>query len=102
MLEKYNTTLEDLQAKGINHEDFSVEELEEKVKAEFEQQELGQEDISKQDSEEDPENNFALTTSQLLEEAGRVVSEFGTITDEYFGWEFPKFSLVDVDTENGH
>src|SRR5690625_1146590 len=53
MLEKYNTTLEDLQAKGINHEDFSLEELEEKVKAEFEQQELGQEDISKQDSEEE-------------------------------------------------
>lgn len=98
MLESYGLTIEDLQAKGINHEEFSLEELEEKVKAEFVNANSDNHDNNKNDNK--PEDKFALTISQLQEEAHRTLSSFGTIIDEYWGFEWPKYSLVDIDTEN--
>lgn len=96
MLESYNLTVEDLQAKGINHEDFSLEELENKVKTEFTVAD------KQETSETEKVDTFALTGSQLFEEVGREISSFGTITDEYWGFEYPKYSLVDIDTDNKH
>ncbi|MNH66539.1 hypothetical protein D3C73_185720 [compost metagenome] len=91
MLTTYNLTVEDLQAKGINHEDFSLEELEEKVKSEF------------ANTDEDKTNKeqqvFALTGSQLFEEVARELNTFGTI--DFYGYEYPRYGLVDIDTTNG-
>ncbi|MWV44963.1 hypothetical protein GRF59_15175 [Paenibacillus sp. HJL G12] len=96
MLEPYSLTLEDLQAKGINHEDFSLEELEDKVKTEFTVADEGS------PSENKTPNTFTLTGSQLFEEVSREISNFGSIVDEYWGFEYPKYALVDIDTEKSH
>ncbi len=89
MLESYNVSFEDLKAKGINHEDFSLEQLEQKVKTEF----------SKENNQVQS-NTYALTGSQLFEEVSREMVSFGTI--DFYGYEYPRFGLVDIDTENGY
>lgn len=95
MLARYSVTLDELQAKGINHEDFSLEELEEKVKSEFAHT---NEDNKSDDTDEDKQT-FALTGSQLFEEVAREISTFGNV--DFYGYEYPRYALVDVDTENG-
>lgn len=94
MLAKYNLTLEDLQAKEINHEDFSLEDLEEKVKAEFTQVD------DNKDIVDNPADNFSLTVSQLQEEVYRALEDFGTVVDADWGYEYSKYSLADIDTES--
>ena len=94
MLAQYNLTIDDLQAKGINHEDFSLEELEEKVKSNFAQ---SNED-NKSAETDNNKQTFALTSSQLFEEVAREINTFGMV--DFYGYEFPRYALVDVDTEN--
>lgn len=96
MLAKYNLTLEDLQAKEINHEDFSLEDLEEKVKAEFTQVD------DNKDIVDNPADNFSLTISQLQEEVYRALEDFGTVVDADWGYEYSKYSLADIDTESSN
>lgn len=112
MLESYGLTLEDLQAKGIfinpsNHEDFTLEELEEKVKQVFVKQneEEGEEQKGEQkgelwDKPAEAQDKFTLTVSQLQEEVMHELKSFGTIIDEYWGIEYLKYSYVDIDTDN--
>ncbi|MBX4152253.1 hypothetical protein [Paenibacillus lautus] len=95
MLAQYNLTIDELQAKGINHEDFSLEELEEKVKSDFAQTN----EDNKSDVADDDKQTFALTGSQLFEEVAREINSFGMV--DFYGYEFPRYALVDVDTENG-
>ncbi|MBT2759857.1 hypothetical protein [Paenibacillus sp. ISL-20] len=95
MLAQYNLTIDDLQAKGINHEDFSLEELEEKVKSDFAQTN----EDGKSVNADDDKQTFALTGSQLFEEVAREINTFGMV--DFYGYEFPRYALVDVDTENG-
>lgn len=91
MLESYNLKLEDLQAKNINYEKLSLTDLEEIIKSEFNQK-----------TNDKPDDKFALTVTQLQEEAYRSLAEFGEIVDEYWGFSYPKYGLVDIDTENNY
>jgi hypothetical protein len=83
LLEKYSLTLDDLSSKEINHEDFSLEELEVKLQELFEQPK--------------PKQEFTLTSEQLEDELKRELSEIETITEEYWGdvYSYPRFSFVD-------
>lgn len=87
LLEKYNLSLEDLSAKEINHEDYSLEELEVKL----------QEFTKKESQEEVPAdevvNTFSLTSEQLEDELKRILSQ-NTLTDDW-GWEYPAYYFVD-------
>lgn len=108
MLESYGLTLEDLQAGGINHEDYSLEELEELVKEKFASVDDPNNNVDNDDKQTDesstnPEagaTDYSLTVSQLQEEVYRALEGFGVIVDEYWGFEYPKYSLVDIDTDN--
>jgi hypothetical protein len=44
-------------------------------------------------------NKFNLTSIQLFEEANREINNLGNYTDENWGFEIPKYYLVDIDTE---
>lgn len=88
LLQSYSLTMEDLSSKGINHEDFSLEDLEEKLKLEFNKE-------SKVQS-----NTYSLTGSQLFEEVNRELISLGTV--DFYGYEYPRYGLTDIDTENGY
>jgi hypothetical protein len=82
LLDKYSISVEDLTAKEINHEDFSLEDLEVKIQEMFKQ--------------EEPKQEFTLTSEQLEDELKRELAEIETIQDQY--WEdytYPRFSFVD-------
>ncbi len=89
MLQKYNLTVEDLALKDIKVEDFSLEELEEKVKL-FEV-------ISNTTTEtiEDNETvtNFSWSAEQLEDELRRIVSQKKTM--DSWGYECSDFYYVD-------
>lgn len=88
LLKSYELTLENLSEKGINHEDFSLEELEEKLKTEFNQEDKVQ------------SNTYSLTGSQLFEEVNRELISLGTV--DFYGYEYPRYGLTDIDTENSY
>lgn len=73
MLQKYNLTVEDLASKDIKVEEFSLEELEEKVKL-FGDSTL---DVVSTD--------FSLTSEQLEDELRRELAEIETIVEDYYG-----------------
>lgn len=79
LLEKYSLNLEDLTSKEINHDEYSLEELEDKIKEVFTQ------------------NNFTLTSEQLEDELKRELAEIEVIAEEYWGetYSYPRFSFVD-------
>lgn len=82
LLEKYSLTLNDLSSKEIKHEDFSIEELENKIKEVFKK----------------PQNNeFTLTSEQLEDELKRELCEIETITEEWWDeiYTYPRYSFVD-------
>lgn len=107
LLDKYSITLEQLQEKGINYEEYTFEELEEKIKQVFQQEinddksDVDQKDTQKNENEEvqDEQTNFSLTVNQLKEEISRTIYEFEIITDEYLGFSYPRYDLIDIDTE---
>jgi hypothetical protein len=79
MLEKYSVNLEDLTAKDIKHEEYTLEQLEEKVKEVFAMQE------------------FRLTSEQLECELRRELAEIETLQEIYWGeiYTYPRYSYVD-------
>lgn len=83
LLAKYSLTLEDLSSKEIKHEEFSLEDLELKIQEVF--------------KEEEPKEEFTLTSEQLEDELKRELSEVETVTENYWGedYSYPRFSFVD-------
>lgn len=82
LLEKYSLTVEDLSAKEINHEDYSLEELETKIQEVFKQ--------------EEPKQEFTLTSEQLEDELSRELSAIEMIQDTYWeDYSYPRFSFID-------
>jgi hypothetical protein len=82
LLDKYSLTIEDLSAKEINHEEFSLEELESKIQEVFKQ--------------EEPKDEFTLTSEQLEDELKRELGEIETVQDAYWeDYSYPRFSFVD-------
>jgi hypothetical protein len=79
LLEKYSLNLEDLTSKEINHEEYSLDELEDKIKEVF------------------TKNNFTLTSEQLEDELKRELKEIEVITEEYWGetYSYPRFYFID-------
>lgn len=79
LLEKYSITLEDLSAKEIKHEDFSIEELESKIQEVF------------------TEQKFTLTSEQLEGELKHELCEIETITEEWYDevYTYPRYCFVD-------
>lgn len=81
LLAKYSLTLEDLQAKDINHEHFSIEELESKIIEVFKSDET--------------QTDFALTLNQLRDEI-RAELRTKKVTDEW-GYSYSQYWFVDAD-----
>jgi hypothetical protein len=82
LLDKYSLTLEDLTSKEINHEEFSLEDLEVKIQEVF--------------TKEEPVVEFTLTSEQLEDELKRELAEIETIQDQYWeDYSYPRFSFVD-------
>jgi hypothetical protein len=82
LLDKYSLTIEDLSTKEINHEEFSLEELESKIQEVFKQ--------------EEPKDEFTLTSEQLEDELKRELGEIETVQDAYWeDYSYPRFSFVD-------
>jgi uncharacterized protein YoxC len=84
MLAKYNLSIEDLQSKDINHEEFSsIDELEAKIQEVFKQ-------------EEPPVATFTLTSEQLEDELRRELAEIETLSDPYWPeYQYPRYCYVD-------
>jgi hypothetical protein len=82
LLDKYSLTLEDLTSKEINHEEFSLEELESKIQEVFKQ--------------EESKDEFTLTAEQLEDELKRELGEIEIIQDPYWeDYSYPRFNFVD-------
>jgi hypothetical protein len=84
LLEKYSLTLEDLTSKEINHEEYSLEDLETKIQEVF--------------KEEEPVVEFALTAEQLEDELKRGLCMMETIQEEWWDevYSYPRYSYVDA------
>jgi hypothetical protein len=81
LLEKYSLTLEDLSSKEINHEEFSLEELEVKIQEVF---------------KNEPSKEFTLTAEQLEDELKRELCGIETMQDPYWeDYKYPRYSFVD-------
>lgn len=103
MLEQFSLSQEDAQAKGIDLEAISLEDLEAKLnefsKADQEDApEHEEEDAPNDDETPKPSDSFALTAGQLREEIGAELSKF-TVATEY--GEYPKYWLKDYMPEDG-
>lgn len=84
LLQKYSLTEDTLKEKGINLEEFSLEELEVKFK---ELTKVSDEPVS------EPEKDFALVASQLKDEIrGELYKEF---TEDEWGYKSRKYWYVD-------
>lgn len=81
LLAKYSLTIEDLQAKEINYENVSIEELESKIIEVF--------------KSDNGQTDFALTLNQLRDEI-RAELRSKKITDE-FGYSYSQYWFVDAD-----
>jgi outer membrane murein-binding lipoprotein Lpp len=104
LLKKYNLTLEDLAAKKINHEEFSLEDLENKIKEAFEIEEDAQEIVSPNESSKDDassetdgsQTQFALTSEQLKMELQRRIYDMEKIKSRYDEtYEYPRYYYID-------
>jgi hypothetical protein len=84
MLEQYSLTLDDLKEKEIDHEQFSLEELENKVKETFK-------------SKEDIQTDFALTYGQLRDEIRAEL--YKEKTADSWGYHYSRYWFVDFDDE---
>lgn len=94
LLKKYSLTKEQIQEKGITDEQFeqfSIEELEEKLKEFTAESEGGN---SKTKSKTEP-TNFALTANQLKDELRAELRKIKAIDD--WGWEWSRYWYVDHD-----
>jgi hypothetical protein len=88
LLEKYSLTLEDLTSKEINHEEFSLEELETKIQEVFKEEEPAVE----------PVVEFTLTAEQMEDELKRGLCMMETIQEEWWDevYSYPRYSYVDA------
>ena len=85
LLEKYSLTVEDLAKKEINIDEYSVEELEVKLK-EFS-------DNGNPDGDNSPNEKFTLTGEQFRTELKNEIRK-EKIQDDW-GWEYSRYSYVD-------
>lgn len=91
LLQKYSITVEQLQEKEIDIEQFSVEDLEEKIKELFSTNEP-----DNTNTDNNPDNtNFALTAMQLKSEIRAELRKV-KVTDSW-GYEWSKYWYVDHD-----
>nr|WP_156736245.1 hypothetical protein [Mycobacterium sp. E3298] len=99
MLQKYNLTIENLQEKEIDHTQFSLEELEEKVKSMFN----GQQETANEDESDAIPTDFSLTVSQMECELDRELESLESIVEQY--WEdtysYPRYCYRDCKPEQG-
>lgn len=97
LLAKYSVTEEQLQEKGINIEEFSLEDLEVKIKEIFETdqdtEDVTDEDVDNADGE-GTEENFALMAGQLADELYLLLNEHEVIENEW-GWKYGRYSYID-------
>jgi hypothetical protein len=93
LLEKYSLTEEQLVEKEIVYSEFSIEELEEKIKESFEQTQP----IEPHPADPVAANSFSLTSEQLEGELRKWLACIETITEVYCGevYTSPRYYYVD-------
>lgn len=90
LLAKYSVTTEELAEAGIVASEFSIEDLEEKVKD-------YQADTEQEEKKEETPTEFSFTASQLSDELRAILYKEKTV-DEW-GWDYYKYWFVDYDSD---